>query len=118
MRRPDQSCRECGSLFSAQRATREFCCTRCRTKFHNRRSVRGAEFYDLVMSQRHDRVAAKQAGAWSLMSRMAAAFRLEDVRDRGGRKSWDDIAKVKVRSARLNATVVGLGVAGARRKKS
>jgi hypothetical protein len=113
MRSSDSICRECGSPFSATRSTREFCGSYCRAKFHNRQARRGAQLYGLIMALRFDRVAAKETKALSIMGRMAAAFRAEDIRDRSGRRSWD---LAKAGDARFRATVIG--TAGARRKKS
>jgi hypothetical protein len=111
------TCRECGTVYQAQRTTREFCCTACRRTFHNRRALQGADFYDLFMAIRFDRDNAKKAGAWSLMCRMAASFKATDDRERNCRQSWDDIAKVKDRNSHLGATVVGVNVAGMSRPK-
>ena len=101
-----RGCRECGAKFQLQRASREFCCAACRRVFNNRRMLRGAEFYDLVMATRFDRSAAQQNGAWSLLCRMAASFRYADQRERDGRPSWDDVAKIKARHARVLATPI------------
>jgi hypothetical protein len=101
-----RECRECGERFAAKHKTREFCCASCRAAFHNRRKQRGADLYDLFMSCRFDRAAAQDQGARTLMCRMAAAFRLEDHRERAGRQSWDSIEAVEARNAHLNATVI------------
>ena len=77
----------------------------------------GAAFYDLVMASRFDRDAAKAAGAWSLLCRMAAAFKAEDDAERASRKSWDDAAKVRARNAHFIAMLVGVNVAGTRAVK-
>jgi hypothetical protein len=106
--RPSQNCRECGNSFSAQRATSEFCSTNCRTQFHNRRALRGAQLYDLIMTMRYDRA----AGAWSMLCRMAASFKIEDDRERPGRRSWDKVAKVRDRNAHLSAATVGINIVG------
>jgi hypothetical protein len=109
------SCRECGGAFQAKRATQEFCCAACRRVFNNRKMVRGAALYDLVMVMRHNRAAAKDLGAWTLLCRMAAAFKAVDDRDRNGRRSWDDVGKVKSRNPYLSATIVGVNVDGVKR---
>ena len=111
-----QGCRDCGASFRARRATQEFCCSGCRQAFHNRASSRGAELYHLVMAMRFDRASAEAFGAWSLMCRMAAAFKAEDDRDRAGRTSWNDIPAVKARNTHLGSTVVCLDAAGVRRR--
>lgn len=108
-------CRECAAAFAAQRATREFCSDACRRAFHNRLMTRGSDMYSLFMACRYDRRAAKAERAWSLLSRMAAAWRAEDARERAGRQSWDPVAKVRERNGQLGATVVGLNVDGRKR---
>lgn len=105
--RVQAQCRECGTSFGAQRFTREFCGSACRASFHNRRAQRGAEIIDLAMAWRFDRKRAVQAKALTLFCRALARFRAEDLRARAGRPSWDDVVRVKMRRATLNATVVG-----------
>jgi hypothetical protein len=112
-------CRECGEMiFAAQRGTREFCSSLCRSMFNNRRLRRGGQFYDLVMEWRFRMTADTPTGAQSLLCRMAAAFKAEDDRDRAGRQSWDDVARVRERNSHLVATVVGTNVAGNQRAVS
>jgi hypothetical protein len=112
------TCRECGAHFQTQRASREFCCTKCRHTFHNRAASRGAELFHLFMAMRFDRANAEESGAWSLMCRLAASFKAKDDRDRNGRRSWDDVQKVKQRNAALASTVVGLNADGMGRRRS
>jgi hypothetical protein len=83
--------------------------------WNNRRLKRGGQLYDLVMAWRFNRAEIAAAGAQSLLCRMAAAFKAEDDRDRAGRQSWDDFARVRERNARLGSTVVGINVAGIQR---
>jgi len=104
-------CRECGVAFPASGA-RDFCRDVCRRSFHNRKAQRGAQLFDLVMALRFERKRAKEFGAWSLMCRMASAFRQQDTSERAGRRSWDDIADARARNARFLAAVVGKNVAG------
>lgn len=74
---------------------------------------RGAALYSVVMTLRFER--SQAAGAFTLLSRMAAAFRREDISQRAGRKSWDDLPESKKRHAHLAAVVVGTNIAGTRR---
>jgi hypothetical protein len=104
-------CRECGHDFAARRATAEFCGEACRRAFHNRKAIRGAQLYDLFMALRYDRTRAAASGAFSLLCRMAAAFKAED--DRAGKRSWDKAQIVMARSARFRAALVGMNAAGA-----
>jgi hypothetical protein len=107
-RRAQAQCRECGSLFDAKRSTREFCSSACRATFHNRRGQRGAEIFDLAMAWRFDRKRAAKAKALTLLCRALARFRNEDVRARDGRPSCDDVARTRMRRARLHSIVVGI----------
>src|SRR6266511_4036800 len=109
------TCRECGKMFIARRAKRDFSSKKCRRDFHNRRMTRGAELYDVLMSLRFARAQAKAEGVWSLLCRMAASYKASD--DREGRRSWDDIRKVKQRNAALASTVVGLDADGMGRRR-
>jgi hypothetical protein len=87
-------CLECGVAYQAQRSTSKFCSGACRLKFNNRRAVRGAQLYDLIMAHRFERERAAQAGVLKLMWRMASMFRKEDEEQRAGRRSWDDLRSV------------------------
>src|SRR5258708_28487942 len=80
----EKSCRECGGSYAAQRATSEFCCAACRRAFSNRRMLRGANFYDLIMAMRFNRVAAADEVAWTLLFKMAATFKAEERLQPGG----------------------------------
>jgi hypothetical protein len=110
------ACRECGAAFPIQRHGREFCGATCRRSFHNRKQLRGAQLYDLVMAVRFERPRAEELGAWSMLCRSAASYKAADDRDRAGRRSWDGIDKVRERSARLLSTIVGTNVAGSGRR--
>jgi hypothetical protein len=107
-----KNCSDCGKRFELKRADGEFCSAPCRRNFGNRRMLRGAAFYDLVMATRFDRDAAETQGAWSLLCRMAAAFKAEDDAERASRKSWDNTAKVRARNPSMVAKLVGVNVAG------
>jgi hypothetical protein len=111
-----KNCSECGKRFELKRADGEFCSASCRHNFGNRRMLRGAAFYDLVMASRFDRDAAEAHGAWSLLCRMAAAFKAEDDAERASRKSWDNTAKVRARNPSIIAKLVGVNIAGRSRR--
>ncbi len=113
-----RACLECGSLFQPAKRSAEFCGTACRSVFNNRRAMRGATLYDVVMSLRHDRKLANSMEAWKIMCRMAMQFRDEDKDTRGGRKSWRDLRKALRDRPDLYATVIAndAGGAGTRRK--
>jgi hypothetical protein len=111
------SCRECGCTFRAQRASAEFCSSKCRSIFHNRAASRGADLFHFFMSIRFDRAAAQKAGAWSLMCRLAASYRAEDFQERDGRKSWVNIEQTKARNGRLTSTVLSVNAAGSAARK-
>ena len=109
-------CRECGNHFLAKRTTREFCSAACRAAHNNRRAIRGALIYDLLMTWRFDRGDGKDSAARDLMGRAAAAFKAEDDRDRDSRQSWDDLCKWRERNPRIAAKVVGISITGERRR--
>lgn len=67
---------------------REFCSAHCRNAWHKRRRDRGAELYDLFMAVRFERGRAKAASLWTLMCRLASAYRDADNHKRAGRRSW------------------------------
>lgn len=97
-------CRECGTEFQPKVPHAEFCCSPCRLAFNNRRMQRGAELYDLFMVMRYERGAAKALGLWAIMCRMAQAWRAEDDRQRGGRKSWAKSSTLTEKTVRYAAT--------------
>lgn len=86
-------CRECGGNHDRPQEA-AFCCRECRQTWNNRRLKRGAELYDLFMLVRYERGLAKLHGLWSIVCRLAQAWREEDVRDRGGRPSWRAYAEL------------------------
>jgi len=83
----------------------DFCSTRCRQKFNNRRKLRGAELYDLYMALRFEREAAKDLGVFQLINRMASNFRQEDKDERAGRRSWRKTQSVIEERPYLRAVV-------------
>lgn len=99
-------CLECGGDVVSTAANAEFCCVEHRKAWNNRRAMRGAEIYDLIMVLRFDRGRAKYLRVWTLMCRMASLFRAEDYRDRAGRRSWLPAEQVLERKPYLHALVV------------
>lgn len=74
-----QLCHECNQPMGAStRDERRFCSVRCKDRSNNRRKNRGAELYDLFMNIRFNREAAKEAGLWAVMCRMASEWNAED----------------------------------------
>lgn len=102
-----RTCCECGTVYAPGRAHESFFCSSdCRQAWNNRRAKRGAELYDLFMALRYERGLSQVLGLWSLICRMAQAWRDEDVAKRDGRKSWGDAKTVCERNVRYRATVV------------
>lgn len=99
-------CQECGEPLASQKPGARFCTSKCRLSFNNRRLQRGAELYDLFMAMRYDRAAAQEAGAWSMLCRMAQQMRDDDVAKRDGRKSWQAPNVVLKDRPDLHAVVV------------
>lgn len=81
-------CRECGGRFERQRMTALFCSRTCQRKFNNRRMVRGAQLYDLVMAWRFERDKGDPDDVRGLIGRLASVYRDADKALRNGRKSW------------------------------
>ena len=82
-------CLECDTPFQSVEDRAEFCCATHRKAWNNRRAVRGAQLYDLVMAMRFERgLAARLAIGWALICRLASAYRDADNALRAGRRSW------------------------------
>lgn len=79
------ACLECGV---ENQSKGDFCTTRCRTDFNNRRKARGAELYDLYMAHRFERADAQALGVFQAINRLASVYRREDNNQRAGRRSW------------------------------
>lgn len=85
------ACAECGVPFTTTNgrqgtSPRAFCCAQHRISFYNRRNIRGAQMYDILMSKRYDR--ATESEARGLLDRLARAARDADKALRDGRPSW------------------------------
>lgn len=105
----ERYCVECGGRFDAASRKAEFCCSAHRYDYSNRRRSRGSDLYDVFMAMRFERGLAKVYGLWTLMCRMAEAWRDEDKRERAGRKSWQDTKALHERGeyTRYNYTFKG-----------
>lgn len=101
-----RTCAECGADFQPAAGHQEFCAPGCKRAFNNRRMVRGAEVYDLLMALRYERPIAQALGVWKLICRLAWIYRDEDARLRAGRNSWRPAAEIIARRPYLRATVV------------
>lgn len=103
-------CRECGCDMISTRKPKTFCSDACRTAHVNRRRERGAQIYDLFMAMRYERALAAKFKVWTTMCQLAAEWRLEDDRERDGRKSWGDWrAWLDKNGSRLGAVVIARG---------
>lgn len=112
--KPNAHCDECGAAYHAKRKdVSDFCSQKCRAAFNNRRAMRGAEMYDLVMALRFDREKATELGVWKVICRVAAEHHEQDQRERGGRRSWRGAKSVIARRPYLMAlTRISLGGKG------
>lgn len=81
-------CSECGSDFTPRQASGHLCGSSCAKAWNNRRLVRGALLYDLVMANRFDRTTARSLRITSAVNRLASVYREQDRTGRGGRRSW------------------------------
>lgn len=83
------TCRECGCDISHKKQGAVFCGPEHRKAWNNRRMIRGAEVYDLLMANRYEREAATSLGVWSIATNLLRAYRDSDNTLRDGRKSWN-----------------------------
>lgn len=81
-----RNCKECGRPFEVKVRSAVFCSSPCRRTHGNRRAMRGAELYDLVMEWRFARDVATERKTYSLICTLAGRFN-EDDKARG-RRSW------------------------------
>ena len=91
------NCRECGETFDGSKAA-VFCPgTSCRRDWNNRRQQRGAQLYDVFMTMRGGRqltadLKDKQGvNLWTVACQLAADWKAEDDKLRGGRRSYQFI---------------------------
>lgn len=82
-------CRECGLELKDKKPGALFCTPEHRKAFNNRRMIRGAEMYDLIMAQNYERELRSPLELQTLISRLARAARDSDKFLRDGRKSWN-----------------------------
>lgn len=101
-------CRECGKPVTGKRIEALFCSPICRKAFNNRRMIRGAELYDLMMANRYERDWSKDENMLTVISNLCRAYRDSDKELRDGRKSWN----AKETMARLP---IGFGSEGDKR---
>ncbi len=105
-RAKEVECLNCGSRFLAGTRRPEFCGTPCIKSWNNRRMVRGAELYDLMMILRFEREEAYQKKVWSAMTRLARRYRDEDLAERNGRRSWRRLRSIIETRLALFSTVL------------
>lgn len=88
-------CLNCGAPLQDQKfgPPPDFCSSKCRHDFRNRRMKRGALAYDLVMNWRFRRGQDGDA-AYKLLCRAAATWNQEDKADREGRRSFQTYDQV------------------------
>lgn len=98
------TCAECSTPYTATRSHSRFCSVKCRREFNNRRQVRGAQLYDLIMLMRYQRAEAKRLQIWTKLCRIAEMFRDEDISKRDGLPSWRDPREIMDDKPYLSAT--------------
>ncbi len=94
-------CRECGASFTPKKRDQVFCTSSCRQSFNNRRRDWGSAMYDIVMEMRFDRKRATASKAWTELCVIAGRARDDDIRQRGGRKSWSTTDRMKGIDSRI-----------------
>lgn len=84
-------CRECGCDLAplGLRKGAVFCTPVHRKAWNNRRMVRGAELYDLLMADNYERDLRGEHKLLGLAHSLMRAYRDSDKHLRNGRKSWD-----------------------------
>ena len=95
-------CPECRASFAPLRASAKFCSKDCNSAWQNRRNTRGAVFYDLWMTNRHQRGLAKTLKVLHVMTRLAMYWHEQDK----GRQTWNPAAKTIDSVSWALATVV------------
>ena len=99
-----KTCDECGVTFIAKKREARFCSSPCRKKYNNRRAVRGAELYDVMMACRYDRDYAYKTKLPSLMARLCSEWHIKD--QQAGIRSWQrPVNWVRDNCARLRSIV-------------
>lgn len=93
----NRTCCECGTKFQSVRVEAEFCGTPCRKTYNNRRAMRGAELYDIVMAWRFGDGEGRINEARDLLCSLVSGYNEEDKRSRPGRRSY-----MKYRTAKHN----------------
>lgn len=89
--RAGKACRECGRPLAGLglKPSAVFCCAEHRKAWNNRRMIRGAEMYDLMMGIRYERELAGTKNLMTVISNLARAYRDADKATRDGRQSWN-----------------------------
>jgi len=108
----DCACAECGETFAAKRDHANFCSTKCRKTWNNRRATRGAELYDLFMALRYDRKWSSTVGMWQLICRLASEWKRMD--NEAGRtyvrpEKWLEANRAWLKSINLGVVKIGRG---------
>ena len=113
-------CRECGSTFDGSKAAMFCPGTSCRRDWNNRRQQRGAQLYDVFMTLRGERQLTADLknnqgiNLWTVACQLASGWKLEDERQRGGRRSYQSIPDLisAGKFAYLSAVCVGVDRTG------
>lgn len=91
-------CRECGNDYTPRtgrgRPNTVFCASACGKRHANRRMSRGIILYDLMMQNRYNRKETDPMKMRGIMARVTQSYRDEDIAERDGRQSWDDLADI------------------------
>lgn len=97
----NRKCAECGEAFGSNRQDAEFCQEtaekKCRKTYNNRRAMRGAELYDIVMAWRFGDGEGRINEARDLLCSLVSGYNEQDKQARPGRRSY-----MKYRTAKNN----------------
>lgn len=122
----DKVCRWCGGqlyvkptgVATHNGTVPDFCSAECRKMNNNLRAMRGAQLYDLFMAMRYERDLATELGLWTNACKLAQKWRMEDERQRAGRKSWGNVRAWIQANPWLNAIVLVGGKSATRAKQA
>jgi hypothetical protein len=74
-----KTCSECGKTYQPRQWNSAFCGTPCSKVFNNRRAMRGAIMYDLIVAQDAKPEAFASAGLEGRLDDLLAAWKEEDA---------------------------------------
>lgn len=90
--RTQKTCLECRKKWTPRQYNADFCGTKCKATFHNRRAKRGAALYDAIMLGRLNQTPADQR---ALVDRVEAVVQLGLDDNKKGKRTFLGLYAVK-----------------------